>query len=370
MQDYTEDKVCRLVFAGDLLPADRDHTAGVGAGTKLERKQSLWSSKISDLFRQGDLSLINLEAPLVENTGENSRSAFAGQKGILDFLLDSGITHAHVANNHILEHGEKHFHKTVELLNQAGIGAVGVQENGKTRVNVQEINGATIAVAGFNAIHDIPDTENCYAALSAENVLSALCSPVMEKADIRILSFHWGNEYVHIPSLDQIRLARKAIDAGAHIVAGHHPHVVQPVESYKHGLICYSLGNFVFDMIWNRAVSTGLIVGITMGKDSVIQWDVYAARNHRHGPVTLLNNGWVNGCLKDYSQRMHRLLAQGETAYRRAYTKQVRFNRFTARIQMKVQLAFQLPSIPGKHRRAIVTSLIDRIMPPLKSRKR
>jgi poly-gamma-glutamate capsule biosynthesis protein CapA/YwtB (metallophosphatase superfamily) len=78
-------------------------------------------------------------------------------------------------------------------------------------------------------------------------------------ADIKILSFHWGNEYIHHPSLGQRNLAYKCIEAGADIIVGHHPHVIQPYEKYKEGHIFYSLGNFCFDNLQSKQTRTGMI---------------------------------------------------------------------------------------------------------------
>jgi gamma-polyglutamate biosynthesis protein CapA len=355
-------KTCRMIFAGDLLPADRDHTAGIGAGTRLARGEELWTSEISALFRQGDVNLINLEAPMVEDPQKIGRNAFAGSPKILQHVSDSGITHAHIANNHILEHGKKQFDRTICLLKRAGIEPVGLQKDGKCKINVIELKGLRLAMAGFNAIHDIPDPEGCYSPLTEQSVMAVLGEEAMEKADIRVLSFHWGNEYVHIPSWDQIQLARKAIDSGAHLIIGHHPHVIQPLEAYKDGLICYSLGNFVFDMLWNRVVSTGLIVDVTKEKGAGIRWNVHWTRIHARRPVSFLLNGWARRRLEQYKETMGLLLKQGETTYRKIYSRKVKVARLVARLQMKRQLLFQLVFIPRKHRQEIIQSVVSRTL--------
>lgn len=83
------------------------------------------------------------------------------------------------------------------------------------------------------------------------------------------MSLHWGNEYIHYPSISQIKLAHKIIDAGIDIIIGHHPHVIQPVERYKNGVIFYSLGNFLFDMLWSKKVRHGMIAKIKFDKESI-----------------------------------------------------------------------------------------------------
>jgi len=90
----------------------------------------------------------------------------------------------------------------------------------------------------------------------------------ISKVDVLIVSLHWGAEYQKEPNTHQRQLARQAVDAGAKIVLGHHPHVTQPVESYGSGLIFYSLGNFVFDQPWSTETKKGQMTKIIFeGKD-------------------------------------------------------------------------------------------------------
>lgn len=90
----------------------------------------------------------------------------------------------------------------------------------------------------------------------------------ISKVDVLIVSLHWGAEYQKEPNAQQKKLAHEIIDAGAKIIIGHHPHVTQPVESYRSGLIFYSLGNFVFDQPWSEATKQGQITKIIFeGKD-------------------------------------------------------------------------------------------------------
>lgn len=79
-----------------------------------------------------------------------------------------------------------------------------------------------------------------------------------KESDMVIVSVHWGKEYVDTPTEAQYRLGRTAIDAGASIVLGHHPHVLQGIEFYNGGIICYSLGNFIFDLVRPSTKETGI----------------------------------------------------------------------------------------------------------------
>lgn len=354
------DKKIRLVFTGDLLPADREHSPGIGVGSRIDRGESLWSGVIRELFLSADMSVVNLEAPLVNVTAESNKAAFAGKPEILEEFNRSGITHAHVANNHILEHGEENWHNTLSLLREKGIEAVGFQENKTGNIVVKQMQGLTLAVAGFNAIHDIANP-GCYAELTEENVMAALLSPQMQQADIRILMFHWGNEYIHIPSWEQRLLARKCIDEGAHIIIGHHPHVIQPVEEYNKGLICYSLGNFLFDMLWSKNVRTGLIMEIEIEQDKSFAWKEHPCRYDKKLQVHLLRDQGTQTRLKKWQHKMDALAAKGEQAYKKAYTRELKINRFLARLQMKKQLLMQLPRMSSANRKEVLNSLFGKI---------
>lgn len=354
------DKKIRLVFTGDLLPADREHSPGIGVGSRIARGESLWSGEIRDLFLSADMSVVNLEAPLVNVTAESNKAAFAGKPEILEMFNRSGITHAHVANNHILEHGEENWHNTLSLLREKGVEPVGFQENQKSKIVVKQKQGLTIALAGFNAIHDIANP-GCYAELTEEAVLTALQHPHMQKADIRVLMFHWGHEYIHIPSWEQRQLARRCIDAGANIIIGHHPHVIQPVEEYNKGLICYSLGNFLFDMLWSKNVRTGLIIEIEIEKDKSFGWKMHPCRYDKNLQVHLLRDQWTQKRLKKWQYKMDALVAKGEQAYKKAYNRELKINRFLARLQMKKQLLMQLPWMTSANRKEVLNSLFGKI---------
>jgi len=351
---------CRFVFAGDLLSADREHTLGIGVSSKIDHKELLWSDQVSALLQQGDITLVNLEGPIVANTDEIDKFSFAGNPKLLDYLIKAGTTHAHVANNHILEHGSQVFTQTVSLLKSVGIEPIGDMENAQPRVVITERNGLNIAFAGFNAIHDIPNPD-CYSELSEQSMKTILQSQAMQKADIRVLVFHWGNEYIHIPSWDQIQLARKAIDEGAHLVVGHHPHVIQPVEEYNNGLICYSLGNFLFDMIWNQSVRTGALLEVEVRKNHIESWHIRACRYDKSYFVALLPSDWIEIHLRKWTDQMQTLQLKGEAHYKKNYNKHVKRQRFFNRILMKKQLLQQLPYMPGKQRMQIIKSLFRKV---------
>ena len=96
---------------------------------------------------------------------------------------------------------------------------------------------------------------------------------IREKVDFIIISLHWGDEYIQKPSLDQIILAKMIIDQGADIILGHHPHVIQGIETYKNKLIAYSLGNFIFDM-WMPKTRESILLQIELNKKGIKGFNV------------------------------------------------------------------------------------------------
>lgn len=348
----------KLIFTGDLLPADRHQTPGIGVGSKISKGKDLWSNEISSFFKSADKVIVNLEAPLVDSPKNTKKHAFLGRKEIIDNFKYCNITHANVANNHILEHGEENFYKTLSLLQESNITPIGTQLNKITKLQLD--GRISISMAAFNAIHDIPNS-GCYNVLTEEAVLSSLSHPDMKNAQIKILVFHWGNEYIHIPSWDQIQLARKCIDNGANIIIGHHPHVIQPVEKYKNGLICYSLGNFLFDMLWNKSVRTGLILEIDIKSDTSFTWKTLFCRYNNNLKVKLINNNIAIKMIQNYHNEMMKCEAKGEYIYRKNYRGKLKINHFLARIQMKKQLFLQLRYLTGDERSVVFKGIIHKM---------
>ena len=347
----------KLIFAGDLLPADRVNTLGVGSGSHIDCKCPIWSKELTNLFCKTDINIVNLEAPIIEEIESISRVSFAGRVQILDYLELCNITHVHIANNHIMEHGVESFYRTLALLKRRGIEPLGEQGVNGYKIVQFEVKGYLIAMAAFNAVHDLPNL-GCYAELSEKALVDCLQETPMYNADLRILSFHWGNEYIHIPSWDQIQMARKAVDMGAHLVVGHHPHVIQPVEEYKGGVICYSLGNFLFDMLWNNDVKTGAVLEVKANRHGVDSWHIHACRYNKSCFVSMLSMAWLEPRMKQWVELMKNMEAKGEDYYRKKYDKQVKIKRLFARISMKKQLIRQLTVMSKTQKMMFMTSLI------------
>jgi hypothetical protein len=116
--------------------------------------------------------------------------------------------------------------------------------------------GIAIDVFTFNLILDTPHMNFYRDSVTGEDLAAIQTS----NAPVKIVSIHWGDEYSHYPSPEQIELAHRLVDHGACLVLGHHPHVVQGVESYRNAVIAYSLGNFIFDMDWSERTRSSILL--------------------------------------------------------------------------------------------------------------
>lgn len=189
---------------------------------------------VRSIFEEDDLTIVNMEGTLTEETTRvDKQFAFKGDPEYVKILTSSFVEAANVANNHSHDYGEKSFQDTVQTLEENGIKTFGYDD-----VAVLEVKGIRVGMFGIYELDDhlerIPQVKQDIAKLKDQNV------------DIIVAVFHWSNELVTVPDENQVTLAHLAIDEGADVVVGHHPHVVQGIDEYKGKMIAYSLGNFCF----------------------------------------------------------------------------------------------------------------------------
>lgn len=189
---------------------------------------------VRSIFEEDDLTIVNMEGTLTEETTRvDKQFAFKGDPEYVKILTSSSVEAANIANNHSHDYGEKSFQDTVQTLEENGIKTFGYDD-----VAVLEVKGIRVGMFGIYELDDhlerIPQVKQDIAKLKDQNV------------DIIVAVFHWSNELVTVPDENQVTLAYLAIDEGADVVVGHHPHVVQGIDEYKGKMIAYSLGNFCF----------------------------------------------------------------------------------------------------------------------------
>lgn len=265
----------KLIAGGDLCPADHYFTIGHDFANPDLVEKAL--SIIAPLLKNSDLAIANIESPLSANSKEKylfEKNVFRGHPDTASIIRSAGISHLNVANNHMLQHGTDAFKDTINILNKVGIKPVGLSENNNSISPVYfTANGLRLAIAGISLVHDPFLNNNClYDHPEIPDVIEFV-KQTSKHVDHIIISIHWGSEGPNIPSSFEVHLGRQLIDAGASVIIGHHPHIVRPVENWGNGLICYSLGNLLFNLEWYCPYSIGLLVEILLGpKGSLPIW--------------------------------------------------------------------------------------------------
>lgn len=223
--------------AGDCtLGTDENFDYSTSLPAKYEEVGSpdYFLANVKDIFEEDDLTIVNLEGPLTES-GERAEKQFSfrGDPSYVQILSGSSVEACNLANNHSRDYGDQGYQDTITNAEQAGIITFGYD-----RTAVFEKNGIRVGLAG---IYELAEGLGCQEDMSA-----AIQSLKSEGADLVIVSFHWGTEKDNYPDDIQKTLAHAAVDQGADLVIGHHPHVLQGIEKYQGKYIVYSLGNFCF----------------------------------------------------------------------------------------------------------------------------
>lgn len=232
----TEPQEQRLVFtfAGDCtLGCHTAHThAGYGFLMTVEENYDYPFQNVKTWFENDDFTMVNLEGVLSDSgrpTGP--RYSFRGPSSYVNFLTQNSVEAVTLANNHAKDYGDTGYENTKKVLDENGIHYV--EQNSSTIITLE--NGMTVGLYG-----------SVYNTIDEEAMVAGIKDLKDQGVDLIIYVPHWGTEHSFDPTKQQIEQGHAAIDAGADIVYGCHPHVLQPIEEYNDGVIYYSLGNFCF----------------------------------------------------------------------------------------------------------------------------
>ncbi len=267
------DDVVKLVFVGDIM-LDR------GVRRSVDRHGA---GDYGYLFHrvpfvgEADIAFANLEGPVsADGVDQQNLYSFRMDPKVAPALALAGFDILSIANNHMADWGKGAFVDTLDILFKAGLQYVGggINKTEAEAVKIVEKNGVKFGFVGFSDVgpnHLAATPEASGIVIADENTVANVVSRAASTSDVVIASFHFGNEYQDLPSDRQKKLARLAIDSGARIVVGHHPHVIQPVEFYKDGVIAYSLGNFIFDQYFSEATMTGGVLWVDMASRDILR---------------------------------------------------------------------------------------------------
>ena len=189
---------------------------------------------VKDIFSTDDLSIANFEGTLTDSDEREDKTfAFKAPASYASILTGGSVEAVNTANNHSHDYGEQSFDDTLAALDDAGIVHFGYDETA-----VMDVKGIKVGLVGIYELYDHLERE--------QQLKDNIAKVKADGAQLIVAIFHWGNETETVPDSNQTTLGRIAIDEGADLVCGHHPHVLQGIETYKGRNIVYSLGNFCF----------------------------------------------------------------------------------------------------------------------------
>jgi poly-gamma-glutamate synthesis protein (capsule biosynthesis protein) len=247
LSQYDQSQLRVVIATGDVIPARE-----VNYQVLLHHDFLYPWLKTADYLKTGDLLYINLESPLLKNCPViHGGFTFCGDARSIAGLDYAGVNVANLANNHLTNFGPAGTNETEILLSKHGIGISGLGN-----YEIRDIRGIKFAFLGFNGVGAHVDRAEMKRQIDL----------VRPKADVVVVQFHWGKEYELMPqpaagiAPDNPReIGHLAIDDGADLVIGNHPHTVQPVEIYNGKLITYAHGNFIFDQMWSQETREGVV---------------------------------------------------------------------------------------------------------------
>jgi poly-gamma-glutamate capsule biosynthesis protein CapA/YwtB (metallophosphatase superfamily) len=266
-----------------LAAGDTSYSRGVDWIISLKKDINYPFEKVSPYFKKADLVWLNMETPITP--GERIPDGvmrFRSNPEMADAFVNAGVTMVNLANNHTPDFGTEGLLDTFKYLEAKGIGYVGagINEQSAYAPVYKDVNGIKIAFLAYTegglvpALYEAGESHPGTAYLNIDKLKEGI-GTARKQADIVIVGMHSGIEYVRTPTDWQKEFARTAIDEGADIVIGHHPHVVQSAEIYKGKYIFYSLGNFIFDQHFSKETREGIMLGLTLNKNGVEKILVY-----------------------------------------------------------------------------------------------
>ncbi len=236
-------KVPRLVDAQLTVSLMGDCTLGTDEAFNYDTSlNAYFATQGADYFFQNvrpileadDLSIVNMEGTLTESTERNwEKFAFKGSPDFVNILSGSSVEAANIANNHSHDYGDQSFEDTKATLKEAGITPFGYDDTA-----VVTVKGVKVGLVGIYELNDHLERK--------QQLKDNIAQVRRDGADLIIVVFHWGNERETVPDSNQMTLGHLAVDYGADLVVGHHPHVLQGIEEYRGRYIVYSLANFCF----------------------------------------------------------------------------------------------------------------------------
>jgi poly-gamma-glutamate synthesis protein (capsule biosynthesis protein) len=282
-----------ILAVGDIMLGDSPVCYGFGVASLIDKFGPQYPFEyVQDELAAADIVIGNLEVVLSRfDRGKDSFTdiQFRGKPEAAKGLAAAGFDVLSVATNHTMQHGAKALLETLELLRRNNMKYIGVSVPSRKILPFCRVEkyGVNFCFLNYNLrpqqyFVDPP----CWKTPDPQSIKNDI-DEIRTETDIIVISFHWGDEFIDYPSPEQVRLARSLIDHGADIIIGHHPHILQGVEKYRHGVIAYSLGNFVFDM-WQPRLRKSMMLRCTISPSMNIDYEIIPVLiNKSHQPQIL-----------------------------------------------------------------------------------
>ena len=211
-----------------------DQSTSFDAFYQMKNDPGYFFQNVKDIFTADDLTVANMEGTLTTSNDRPQKTfAFKGDPSYTEILTRGGVEATNLANNHSHDYGDQSYEDTIQYLEAAGITTFGYD-----RTAVMDVKGIKVGLIGIYELKDGLGRQ--------QQVIDTIQEVKDQGAQVIIVSFHWGTEKSNVPDDIQKTLAHLAVDQGADLVVGHHPHVLQGIEKYQGKNIVYSLGNFCF----------------------------------------------------------------------------------------------------------------------------
>lgn len=339
----------KIACVGDVMLGDSFYAIGQGVASSLDKYgKDFLPNEIVDVLQNHDLVLCNIECVL-SDVGRKEYSLrslhMRGQPESARHLMDWGLTVANVANNHILEQGSEAALDTIWQLEHVGINTVWFGKNRVFQPGFQ-INSITLSnqVVSVFGMCFLEEKYAYYGGAELKELLDSIGS-LTRRGETVIVTVHWGKELMDRPSIKQRQIAQQLVEAGASLIIGHHPHVVQGIEKVNDSLVAYSLGNFIFDSFLD-CTRWSVILSVTMSGKEISRWDyIPIERDKEHRPKFAKGIREIE--LREEIERRCYLL-QSEMPreqYEKQYDSEFRMLNSIARHKLWLELAKRMPTL-------------------------
>jgi proteasome lid subunit RPN8/RPN11 len=272
----------RLMFVGDVSLGEHYFSFGHGPRSSIERGDYIFSS-VHDVLNRADYVVANLEGPISDIDAVRTSfesMVFRGADSSAAQLKKANINIVNLANNHIIQHGQKSLDDTIKLVSEQGIQCIGLDD---PEILIVGDGDSSCALTGMSAITDNTHAQqSSYLTFSLDSVRKKL-AVARSKADKVVLILHWGDESLCQPSEEQRALASQILTLDVDLIVGHHPHIFYEIERHDNRVVAYSLGNFVFDLPWDVRLTRSGILDIEFdrlgGIEHCLVWPVHISAN-------------------------------------------------------------------------------------------